>query len=167
MNKILLSQNQKLAKKISEFLCTVYNDAKRGTHSAWSWPSNDIANLKRNKLNILDKFVPFFPNDGDLQYITPINHREFLKVIVEADRPNLTEKLKSCISVSLRVDGSVDRNQIDNIHVLVKIVTSEGNPELIFLSFEEPESRGVRGYYDAIRKAVNQIIPWDDLPNLV
>jgi len=46
---------------------------------------------------------------------------------------------------------------------LVKIVTSEGNPELIFFKFEEPESRGVRGYYDAVKKAVNQVVPWDDL----
>lgn len=86
---------------------------------------------------------------------------------METDKPNLTNKLKSCIAVSLRVDGSVDRNQIDNIHVLVKIVTIEGNPELIFLSFEEPISRGVRGYYDAVKKAVNQIIPWNDLLGLM
>lgn len=132
MNKILLFQNQKLAKKISEYLCTVYNDAKWGTCSAWSWPSNEVAYLKINKLNILNEFVLFVLNEGDLQYITPINHWEFLKVIVEADRPNLTNKLKSCIAVFFRVDGSVDRNQIYNIHVLIKIVTKEGNPELIF-----------------------------------
>jgi len=110
MDKMILTQNQILSRKISEFLCTVYNDAKRGTSSAWSWPSNEVAHLKRNSLNIFNEFVPFIPNEGDLQYITPINHREFLKVIVEADRPNLTNKLKSCIAVSLRVDGSVDRN---------------------------------------------------------
>lgn len=167
MDKMILTQNQNLSKKISELLCTVYNDAKRGTSSAWSWPSNEVAHLKRKSLNIYNEFVPFIPNEGDLQYITPINHREFLKIIVEADRPNLTNKLKSCISVSLRVDGSVDRNQIDNIHVLVKVVTNEGNPELIFLSFEEPMSRGVRGYYDPVKKAVNQVLPWNDLLGLM
>lgn len=102
-----------------------------------------------------------------MQYVTPINHREFLSGIVEVDLPKLKNKLKSCIAVSLRIDGSVDRNQIDNIHVLVKVVTSEGNSELIFLSFEEPESRGVRGYYDAVKKSVNHVIPWDDLLGLM
>lgn len=167
MDKMILTQNQKLSKKISGLLCTVYNDDKRGTSSAWSWPSNEVAHLKRNSLNIFNEFVPFIPNEGELQYITPINHRKFLKVFVEADRPNLTNKLKSCIAVSLRVDGSVDHNQNDNIHVLVKVVTNEGNPELIFLSFEESMSRGVRGYYDAVKKTVNQVIPWNDLLGLM
>lgn len=167
MDKMILTQNQKLSKKISGLLCTVYNDAKRGTSSAWSWPSNEVAHLKRNSLNIFNEFVQFIPNEGELQYITPINHREFLKVILEADRPNLTNKLKSCIAVSLRVDRSLDRNQIDNIHVLVKVVTNEGNPELIFLSFEDPMSTSVKGYYDAVKKAVNQVIPWNDLLGLM
>jgi len=78
MDKMILTKNQILSKKISELLCTVNNDAKRGTSIAWFWPSNEVAHLKRNSLNIFNEFVPFIPNEGDLQYITPINHREFL-----------------------------------------------------------------------------------------
>lgn len=108
------------------------NNLKRGTYSAWCWPLNEVAYLKRKKLNIFSEFVPFTPNEGDMQYVTPINHRKFLKVIVEADRRNLSNKLNSCIAIPFRIDGSVDRNQIDNIHVLVKVVNNEDNPILIF-----------------------------------
>lgn len=69
---------------------------------------------------------------------------------VLANIPQLKNKVKSCLSVSLRVDGSVDRFQIDYIHFMVKVITKEENDELIFLGFEEPETRGVKGYYEAI-----------------
>ncbi|KAL4132390.1 hypothetical protein QTP88_009544 [Uroleucon formosanum] len=163
VDKLLVAECSKaLAVNNSDYSCFEKINEIKG-RNAWSWPSNEVAHLKRNSLNIFNEFVQFIPNEGELQYITPINHIEFLKVILEADRPNLTNKLKSCIAVSLRVDRSLDRNQIDNIHVLVKVVTNEGNPELIFLSFKKPMSRGVRGYYDAVKKAVNQVIPWNDL----
>lgn len=32
-----------------------------------------------------------------------------------------------------------------------------------FVRFEEPESKSVRGYQDAVKKTVNQVIPWNDL----
>ena len=44
------------------------------------------------------------------------------------------------LAVSLRFDGSVDRNQIDNEHVLAKIVNQKGEENLYFLGFEEPTS---------------------------
>jgi len=66
------------------------------------------------------KFQPYNPKEGDLQYINPGTHSVLLRHIVQADIPNLKSKLKSCIAISLRMDGSVDRNQIDNIYVLFK-----------------------------------------------
>jgi len=48
----------------------------------------------------------------------------------------------------------IDRTQIDNIHVLAKVVTEKGDVELIFIGFEEPKNKGASGHYDAIQTAV-------------
>lgn len=148
-------------------MCTVFNDAKRGTISAWSWPSSEVAYLKRQKLDIQQNFSPLKPLVGELQYINPPGYREMLQHIVIADIPELKNKLKSCILVSLRVDCSVDRFQIDNIHVLLKIITKEGNTDLLFLGFEEPETRGALGYYNAIKKPIEHYLPWDQILPLI
>lgn len=167
LDKLISAQNLKVSQRISELMCTVFNDAKRGTISAWSWPSCEIAYLKRQKLDIQQKFSPLKPLEGELQYINPPGHREMLQHIVLADIPELKNKLLSYISVSLRVDGSVDRFQIDNIHVMLKIITKEGNNDLLFWGFEEPETRSALGYYNAIKKSIEHYLPWDQILPLI
>jgi len=81
-----------------------------------------------------------------------------MNCIVEADIINLKNKLKKCLAISLRCDGSVDRTQIDNIHVLAKVVTEKGDIELIFIGFEEPKTKGASGHYDAVQTAVGHLI---------
>jgi hypothetical protein len=88
-----------------------------------------------------------------LQYITPINHKDILKCLVKSDLKKLFD---SCLALSLRVDGSVDRMQIDNIHLLAKVVLSDGDVRLFFIGFEEPEERGALGYYKVIKKQLSQ-----------
>lgn len=39
MDKCISQQNQKLANKIGHFMCTIFNNAKRGTLSTSSWLS--------------------------------------------------------------------------------------------------------------------------------
>lgn len=56
------------------------------------------------------------------------------------------------------MDGSVDRNQIDNIHVLFKIVLENGNSETMFMGFEEPTQKGAIGYYEAIKNSVERFV---------
>lgn len=155
------NQNYKRAQKIAEYMCTVFNDAMRGTLSAWSWPSREVAFMKRQSLDINKPFVEFTANQGDLLYITPSNHREMLSCIVNSDFQRIQTKLKTCLAISLRVDGSVDRTQVDNIHVMAKIITAEANVELLFIGFEEPESKGTLGYYSAIKKCIERLMPWD------
>lgn len=150
MDKCISQQNKKLANKIGRFMCTIFNDAKHGTLSAWSWPSREIVDLKRKHLDLAKEFQPFVPEEGDLQYINPTNYTEFLKCIVQADVIYLKNKLDKCLAISLRVDGSVDRSQIDNIHILVKIITENGDPEMLFIGFEEPEIKGAIGHFNAI-----------------
>jgi len=58
-------------------MCTIFNDAERGTLSAWSWPSREVVDLKRKKLDVSIEFKALEVHKGDLQYVTPTNYREF------------------------------------------------------------------------------------------
>lgn len=167
LNKLILKQNKILALKISKLLVTVFNDSKRGTLSAWSWPSREVVSLICNQLDPEKKFQSYKPKEGDLQYINPGTHSVLLRHIVQADIPNLKSKLKSCIAISPRVDGSVDRNQIDNIHVLFKIVLENGDSEIMFMGFEEPTQKGAIGYYEAIKNSVKRFVDWNEVLSLV
>lgn len=167
MNKLITQQNKKLSLKIAQLMCTIFNDVKRGTISAWSWPSREVAVLIRNNLNLEKSFEPYTPNNGDLQYINPTTHRNLLKCIVQSDLSNFNSKLSSCLAISLRADGSVDRNQIDNIHVMMKVVLHDGKVENFFMGFAEPTERGAKGYYGAIKRAVECFTNWNEVLKLI
>ena len=70
-------------------------------------------------------------------------------------------EIDEALAVSLRFDGSIDRMQLDNEHVMAHIVEKNGNDKLIFLGFSEPPERGARGSLMAIQAAVNQTLDWD------
>ena len=65
-------------------------------------------------------------NPEVVQNVTPTNHADLLSTIVSANLVNLKEEISNAMAISLRVDGSVDRMQIDNIHVMAKIVSKDG-----------------------------------------
>lgn len=158
-------QQQKIAGKITGCLYTVFNDAKRGTLSAWSWPSREVAHMLgtiAEQSGLTDVSSSDIPNTN-LQYINPQMHNELLGCIVEADKENVKKKVLNSLAISLRADGSVDRTQIDNVHVMAKIVTAEGCENNIFLGFKEPESRGADGYCTALKDAVEFIVEWKEI----
>lgn len=63
-----------LFQKIGAYMLDVYNDAKRGTLSAWSWPSRVLTRYMADELKI-DSFVPFVPTANQIQYLNPVQHR--------------------------------------------------------------------------------------------
>jgi len=79
---------------------TVFNDAERGTLSAWSWPSRQMAFLKgqmyadscSSDVNI--QHTVFKPKSSDFLYLNPPSHAELLDCIVEADIENVRKALK-------------------------------------------------------------------------
>ena len=84
-----------------------------------------------------------------------------------SEKEKLEDVLQNSLAVSLRFDGSVDRNQIDNEHVLAKTVNQKGEENLYFLGFEEPNERGAEGALTAIQNAVQKSVKWDSLfPNV-
>ncbi|XP_025423121.1 LOW QUALITY PROTEIN: zinc finger protein 862-like, partial [Sipha flava] len=166
-NKLVSKQNEKLALKIGKFMIEVFNDAKRGTLSAWSWPSREVVQIKKSQLNLLEPPKKIDIKEGDLQYINPTTHNELLNSIVETDKPLLMNKLKTALAISLRVDGSVDRTQVDNIHVLAKIITTNGDSELVFIGFKEPIQKRAIGYYEVIKSLIRELMSFEDFLSIL
>ena len=145
---------------------TIYNDAKRGTLSAYSWPSRHAAYKISEKFK-LNSFKPVLPCEIDLRYINPVYYNELLSSIVDSYVPTLLTKVDEALGVSLRFDGSIDRMQLDNENVMVHIVTKSGEDDLIFLGFNEPPERGASGSLKAIKAAVEQTLSWDTIFNKI
>ena len=156
-----IRSNKELANYVGNYIYTVYNDAKRGTLSAFSWLSRVVARNIGSEFDINTEFTNYEPND--LRYVNPVGHREFLSAIVSSEKGKLDDILQNSLAVSLRFDGSVDRNQIDNEHVLAKTVNQKGEENLYFLGFEEPSERGAEGALTAIQNAVEKSVKWDSL----
>ena len=72
-------------------------------------------------------------------------------------------KNSHALAVTLWVDGSVDRQQIDNKHACVQIVTSQGDLIYRFLGFSEPIQHGIAGYLQCIKEASKVILAWNDM----
>ena len=86
--------------------------------------------------------------------------------VMLTEKEKLKDILQNSLAVSLRFDGSVDRNQIDNEHVLAKTVNQKGEENQYSLVFEEPDQRGGEGALKAIENAVEKSVEWDSLfPN--
>ena len=148
--------------KVSAYMLDVYNDAQRRTLSAWSWPSRVLTRLKADEVKI-DNFSSFVPSSNQIQYLNPVQHREFLACIAIVGQKQVKREITEALAVSLRVDGSVDRQQIDSKHVCAQIVTTEGHLISRFLGFSEPVERGITGYVQCIQEATKAVQPWDDL----
>ncbi|XP_025204369.1 E3 SUMO-protein ligase KIAA1586-like isoform X1 [Melanaphis sacchari] len=153
MGKAVNQANDKLARKIGCLMIHVYNDAKKLTLSAYSFPSRVIVSQKANLFQ-LNGEVSNNIDDSELQYLTPHTHKDLLECIVETHQSSFVEDiLNNSLALSLRCDGSVDRTQIDKMYVLMKSITLEGEEKLYFLGAEEPVERGAKGMCDALKTA--------------
>jgi len=132
IGKLILNVNEKLANKIGCLMIQVYNDAKKLTLSANTFPCRSVfANISTSyKMN--DEGLKKLATN-DLQYLFPTFHWELLECIVECDRQRVRDAIvKDTLAMSIRCDGSVDRTQIDKIFVMGKAVTKSGKDEQFF-----------------------------------
>lgn len=160
LEKMISKAHEQLANTIGSHVLTVYNDAKRLTLAAFSWPSRtlgnefgrifDFNNPTGNKESILKI---------NLQYLNPKMHAEILDCIVASDSQLVRRKIEESISMSLRVDGSVDRMNIDKIYILAKIVNKDGNLETVFVGVGQQTERYAEGLHAAIKTTINNIDP--------
>ncbi|CAB3980677.1 Hypothetical predicted protein [Paramuricea clavata] len=141
LGSIINKSNARLKNKVAGLMINLFNDAKKLTLSAWSWPSREVANMMS----------------------IAVDHNNFLSCIVLADKTRINAKIENSLALSLRCDSSVDRRRIDNCHVLANIIDQDGKPELLFLGLDEPKARGTPGYVQAVNDAVNLTSSWSDV----
>lgn len=84
INKLISNQNKKVAQRIGEFMCTIFNDAKRGTLSAWSWPSREVVDLKRKKLDVSIEFTKYLWEEQKVveicMYLKIVHFRQYATI---------------------------------------------------------------------------------------
>lgn len=135
----------------------MYNDAKRGTLSAWSFPSRYVASLIGDQLDLQEPHTTYTPSATDLQYVNPSTHREMLLTIADTDRKSFVSCLQNILAVSLRVDGAIDKQHLDNKHVMAKYVTDNGVAKTVYLGFNESLETGSFGLFKAVQEAIKKV----------
>lgn len=165
---IYLNKANKLeANHVGKLLIQVYTDAKRLTLSAWNWPARYVASEASHAFSITNEGNTTIPPNVSLQYVNNKAHLELMTCIVESDVGALKTKIDRCLSISLRIDGSVDRTQIDKIYVLAKIITSAGVPELLFLGVNEQVERLANGLFKTALGAIEKQFGRDFLYDVI
>lgn len=140
-------------------MITVYNDAKRTTLSAWSWPSRQVA------AEMASNYVKHELTNINLQYLNPSHHAELLNTIVQSDIMNLRNRLRNALAISLRFDSSTDRTQNHNVYLMANIIFRDTSISTIFLGFLTPldGNSDATTYFQLIKKIVKRYLPWDEL----
>jgi hypothetical protein len=153
LNQIISKSNEALANKVGNLMITVYNDAKRLTLSGHSWPSRVVACQKGFRF-AFNETQSDITDQLDLQYVNPMCHGIFLKCITQAHSKEVLDTLMKSRALSLRLDGSVDRTQIDKIYVLAKSIDEKGESQQTFLGVAEPDQKGAVGIMNALKQAL-------------
>ena len=155
---------ENLYRKVLHNMYDVYNDSKRGTLSAWSWPSRRMArNAACIAENLKGEFLPYTPSLGDAQYTNPVHHRECLSCIADCGKEDLVKGLDQALAIAVKVDGHVDAYQTENKTVAVSYITNKGDLVTSFVSTEKPIERGARGMLGAVQNAFTCIgWSWED-----
>jgi hypothetical protein len=107
-----------------------------------------------DRFEILQPHIDYDPPPLRLSYVNPMQHCDLMKYIVAADKTNLYSRISSALAVSIAVDGSADRFQVDNKHVKCKLVSRDGQVEDIVLGFDQADEHKTAGYVGAVKKAV-------------
>lgn len=149
--------NSKQANYIAKLMIQIYADAKILTVAAWNWPARYVTNEASNHFEFENPKQSVIPKNLSLHYINPVKHLEIMECIVTTDIKFLQNTLADCLAISLRVDGSIDRQQKDKIYVLGKVVTKDGNAVLMFLGMDEQTERGAVGLFRTALNAMEKM----------
>lgn len=156
LQNMILGSQTKIANTIGRRAISVYADAKCLSNSARSWAARQMAERFADSFdfNDMDKNEENIEKIS-LNYINPNFHAEILDCIVKVERNVIANKIKECVALSLRVDGSVDRTCIDKIYVIAKTVDSAGHLDSIFVGVCPQTERKASGLYEAMKCAIN------------
>lgn len=153
MDLHLNQANKNLANHVGKLFLQVYNDAKKLTLSAYSWPSRYVVTEAGNQFRFEEENKPTIPKNINLQYVNPNGHFNLLNTIVQTDGA-LKNVLNSMIACSIRIDGSVDHCQIDKIYIMLKVIMNDGRKLLLFLGIGEQTETGAVGLMNAVKNGI-------------
>lgn len=167
IGKFINQSNLALANHIGKLLIHTYGSAKITSFSGNNFPARVAIAREAERFDINNYDVS--ECEDNLQYVTPTSYRELLQIIVECHRSEWESLLSSCLAISLRCDGSVDRKQIDKIYTMGKAITVTGTEELYFLGAAEPQERGAgaKGLLGAVKSGCKQTLGDDCLTDLM
>lgn len=152
LDNMILGAQAKVANIIGRRAISVFADAKCLTISARSWAARQMAEqfaecFDFNDVTKNEEKVKMI----SMNYINPNFHADILDCIAAAEK----NKVLDCISLSLRVDGSVDRVCLDKIYVIAKIVNRFGELESIFVGVGVQTERKASGLFETIKRIIN------------
>lgn len=143
-----------LISHVTKLLFEIYVDAKKLTSSAYSWPARFVGSEAGRTFNHNDVNAPTIAPDLNLQYVNCPSYPELLTIIVESDKRQFQQKIENSIAVSIRVDGSVDRSQIDKIYIMLVLISADGSKDLNFIGISEQKTRGATGLFEAVKNGI-------------
>ena len=164
---MISSQNKELADKIGQLIIQVFNDAEMLTNSAFSWPSRIVASKISTGFDFNKELTLYKPSHFDLEYLTPVMHRQLLRTIVSADLPMFRKEMQSCLPVSFRCDASMDRTQKENEFLLLKIIYGDGREGTIFLGIGLVSEGGAKGQLLAIKEGIKDTVDFKFILSLI
>lgn len=154
-DKAINKAHKQMLDYVGKLCIKIYNDANGLNLSAWSWPSRYVAaEVSHSFDSSVTPTKCIILSNSKLQYVNPKGHLELMSAIVSSFRNDFLAKIKNCIAISLRADGSVDMTQIDKIYVLGKIINADGYLELVFLGVANQNKRHASGLMDAVNDAL-------------
>ena len=170
---VLAKTDAGVTRFLIELAVTVYNDSLLETPTAWSWPARSLAALHQQRVwdaiceggwdVELGRTAP--PSEA-LRYRSPDAYREMLGIIAELERKRLRDKIAAGIVYSFQIDGSMDRQQLDNKFVTARVISGDGQLATYLAGVVEPEEDGAAGLLEAITTIAKQL-DLDPLENLV
>lgn len=146
--------DEQFVSHLKTVFCEIYVHAKKLVNSARSWPPTHVGSEAGRLLDISDMNAPTISSTMNLQYVNPTAFSRLLHTIVQSDKSNFEKKIETSIATSIRIDGSVDRTQVDKIYVMLKLITQSGEKELVFLGIGEQTARGAVGLFEAVKRAI-------------
>lgn len=151
---IHISESNRIrANHMGKLFIQVYADAKKLTLSAFSWPARFVASEAGNYFDFNEPNSTTIPPSMNIQYVTPKSHGDLLKIITKSCNI-LQEKIKNARAISIHIDGSVDRTQIDKIYMTLKVIKTTGDLESLFAAIGQQINSGAAGLMEAVKNGL-------------
>lgn len=146
--------NKSQIDNIGRLMIPVFLDGKRLNLPPHTWPSRQVAAEASYAYDSSNQSKSIIPENINLQYVNKPGHLELTTSIVQSYRETILRKINECVTISLRIDGSIDFTHVDKIYVMGKLINKDGSSELVFFGIGEQTERYATGLMAAVKEAL-------------